>query len=47
MGMAFIRGIQGKDPNLYKGVATPKHFVVHSGPEPERHGFNHEQSEVP
>ncbi|HEX8605777.1 MAG TPA: glycoside hydrolase family 3 N-terminal domain-containing protein, partial [Pseudoduganella sp.] len=40
MGMAFIRGIQGNDPNLYKGIATPKHFVVHSGPEPERHSFN-------
>ena len=40
LGMAFIRGIQGKDANLYKGIATPKHFVVHSGPEPERHGFN-------
>ncbi|GGY03176.1 glycoside hydrolase family 3 C-terminal domain-containing protein [Pseudoduganella dura] len=40
LGMAFIRGIQGTDPKLYKGVATPKHFVVHSGPEPERHSFN-------
>ncbi|WBS05541.1 glycoside hydrolase family 3 C-terminal domain-containing protein [Pseudoduganella sp. SL102] len=40
LGMAFIRGIQGNDPKLYKGVATPKHFVVHSGPEPERHSFN-------
>lgn len=40
LGMAFIRGIQGLDPNLVKGVATPKHFVVHSGPEPERHSFN-------
>jgi beta-glucosidase len=40
LGMAFIRGIQGTDPDLYKGIATPKHFVVHSGPEPERHSFN-------
>ncbi|TWI69783.1 beta-glucosidase [Pseudoduganella lurida] len=40
LGMAFIRGIQGTDPKLYKGVATPKHFVVHSGPEPLRHSFN-------
>ncbi|MCI0512501.1 glycoside hydrolase family 3 C-terminal domain-containing protein, partial [candidate division KSB1 bacterium] len=23
-----------------KVIATPKHFAVHSGPEPERHGFN-------
>ena len=40
MGMAFIHGIQGDDPKLFKGIATPKHFVVHSGPEPERHSFN-------
>jgi len=40
MATAFVRGIQGDDPNFYKGVATPKHFVVHSGPEPLRHGFN-------
>lgn len=40
LGMAFIRGIQGDDPALFKGIATPKHFVVHSGPEPGRHGFN-------
>ena len=40
MAVAFIHGIQGDDPNYYKGVATPKHFVVHSGPEPLRHGFN-------
>ena len=40
MAVAFIRGIQGDDPLYFKGVATPKHFVVHSGPEPLRHGFN-------
>ncbi|MGX4644335.1 glycoside hydrolase family 3 C-terminal domain-containing protein [Massilia sp. SYSU DXS3249] len=40
LGMAFIRGIQGEDPRLFKGIATPKHFVVHSGPEPQRHSFN-------
>ena len=40
LGMAFIRGIQGDDPKLFKGIATPKHFVVHSGPEPARHSFN-------
>jgi beta-glucosidase len=40
LGMAFIRGIQGSDPKLFKGIATPKHFVVHSGPEPARHSFN-------
>jgi beta-glucosidase len=40
IGMAFIRGLQGDDPVLFKSIATPKHFVVHSGPEPERHSFN-------
>ncbi len=40
MGVAFIRGLQGDDPHYLKLVATPKHFAVHSGPEPLRHGFN-------
>lgn len=40
LAMAFIHGIQGDDPKLFKGIATPKHFVVHSGPEPQRHSFN-------
>ena len=40
MAIGFIHGIQGNDPLYYKGVATPKHFAVHSGPEPLRHGFN-------
>ncbi len=40
MAISFIHGIQGDNPLLYKGVATPKHFAVHSGPEPLRHGFN-------
>ena len=36
MGVAFVRGIQGDDPNVLRCVATPKHFAVHSGPEPLR-----------
>ncbi|WP_443749951.1 glycoside hydrolase family 3 C-terminal domain-containing protein [Asticcacaulis solisilvae] len=40
MAISFIHGIQGDDDSYWKGVATPKHFVVHSGPEPLRHGFN-------
>ncbi|MEI9903361.1 MAG: glycoside hydrolase family 3 C-terminal domain-containing protein [Asticcacaulis sp.] len=40
LAAAFVHGIQGDDTLYYKGVATPKHFVVHSGPEPLRHGFN-------
>ncbi len=40
LGVAFIKGLQGDDPKYLKAVATPKHFAVHSGPEPERHGFD-------
>jgi len=40
MGVAFVKGLQGDDPRYLKLVATPKHFAVHSGPEPERHHFN-------
>lgn len=40
MGVAFVKGIQGDDPRYLKCVATPKHYVVHSGPEPERHSFD-------
>jgi beta-glucosidase len=36
----FVRGIQGDDPHYLQAIATPKHFAVHSGPEPLRHGFN-------
>ncbi len=36
----FIRGIQGTDPRYFEAIATPKHFAVHSGPEPDRHKFN-------
>lgn len=40
MGVAFIRGIQGDNPDLPDVVATPKHYAVHSGPEPARHTDN-------
>jgi beta-glucosidase len=40
MAVAFIQGMQGTDPHYLKTVATPKHFAVHSGPEPSRHGFD-------
>ncbi len=45
IGVAFVRGLQGDDPNYFKVIATPKHFVVHSGPEPLRHSFNAVTSE--
>ncbi len=44
IGMAFVKGLQGKNPNYYKTVACAKHFAVHSGPEPIRHEFNAEVS---
>jgi beta-glucosidase len=37
MGVAFVRGMQGDDPKYYRVISTPKHFAVHSGPEPSRH----------
>jgi beta-glucosidase len=40
MGVEFVRGLQGNDPRYFKVIATPKHYAVHSGPEPERHAFN-------
>lgn len=40
IGVAFVRGLQGDDPRYLKVVSTPKHYAVHSGPEPERHGFD-------
>jgi len=40
LAVAFVRGIQGDDPAHPRAIATPKHFAVHSGPEPGRHGFD-------
>jgi len=37
MGVAFVTGMQGDDPNHYRVISTPKHYAVHSGPEPTRH----------
>ena len=45
MGVAFVTGMQGKDPHYLKVVSTPKHYAVHSGPEPERHVFDAKVSE--
>jgi len=41
LGVQFIKGLQGDDPKYFKTIATPKHFAVHSGPEPERHSFEY------
>lgn len=40
IGSAFVRGLQGEDPNHLKTSATAKHFVVHSGPEAVRDHFD-------
>ncbi len=40
MGVAFVTGLQGEDPKYFQVISTPKHFAVHSGPEPSRHSVN-------
>ena len=40
VGVEFVKGLQGNDPKYLKVVSTPKHYAVHSGPEPERHRFD-------
>jgi beta-glucosidase len=37
MGVAYVTGLQGNDPKYYLAISTPKHYAVHSGPEPTRH----------
>ena len=40
LAVAFVTGMQGDDPFYFQAISTPKHFAVHSGPEPERHRMN-------
>lgn len=40
IGIEFVRGIQGDDPNYMLAMACAKHYAVHSGPEADRHRFN-------
>jgi beta-glucosidase len=40
MAVAFVTGMQGDDPTHFRVVSTPKHYAVHSGPEPTRHQVN-------
>src|SRR6195256_998927 len=40
MGVAFVAGLQGDDPNYFRVISPPKHFAVHSGPEPSRHSID-------
>ncbi|MCF8369285.1 MAG: glycoside hydrolase family 3 C-terminal domain-containing protein [Bacteroidales bacterium] len=46
MGVAFVKGLQGDDPNHLKAAACAKHFAVHNGPEKTRHEFNAIPSEI-
>ncbi len=45
IGVAFVKGLQGDDPDYFKVISTPKHFAVHSGPEPLRHSFDADVSD--
>ena len=40
LGVAYVRGMQGPNPERPDVVASPKHFAVHSGPESTRHEAN-------
>jgi beta-glucosidase len=40
LGLSFVKGLQGNDPNYLKVAACAKHLAVHSGPEKLRHEFN-------
>ncbi len=42
IGAAFVKGLQGDDPDFLKTAACAKHYAVHSGPEKLRHEFNAE-----
>ncbi|WP_224998354.1 glycoside hydrolase family 3 N-terminal domain-containing protein [Cesiribacter sp. SM1] len=44
MGVAFVKGLQGDNPDYLKVAACAKHFAVHSGPERLRHEFNAQAS---
>jgi beta-glucosidase len=40
IGLAFVKGLQGEDPDHLRVAACAKHFAVHSGPEPLRSSFD-------
>lgn len=46
LGLKYVTGLQGTDEKYFKVIATAKHYAVHSGPEPSRHLFNAETSDV-
>ncbi|WP_281337200.1 beta-glucosidase [Flavobacterium eburneipallidum] len=46
LGLKYVNGLQGTDEKYFKVIATAKHYAVHSGPEPSRHLFNAETSDI-
>ena len=40
MGLAVVRGLQGKRSEVFQIIACAKHYAVHSGPESTRHSFD-------
>ncbi|MEI8204373.1 MAG: glycoside hydrolase family 3 C-terminal domain-containing protein [Bacteroidota bacterium] len=40
IAVSFVKGLQGNDARYFKLISTPKHYAVHSGPEPLRHKFD-------
>ena len=46
LGLQYVTGLQGTDEKYFKVIATAKHYAVHSGPEPSRHLFNAETSDI-
>jgi beta-glucosidase len=46
LGLKYVNGLQGNDEKYLKVIATAKHYAVHSGPEPSRHQFNAQTSDI-
>ncbi len=40
LGVAFVHGLQGDNPDYLQAAACAKHYAVHSGPESLRHNFD-------
>jgi beta-glucosidase len=46
LGLNYVKGLQGTNDKYLKVVATAKHYAVHSGPEPSRHFFDANTSDI-
>jgi beta-glucosidase len=46
LGVAFVRGLQGNNPDYLQAASCAKHYAVHSGPESLRHRFDVSPSEA-